>query len=181
MRALNASDVCELMDTNGELLASGLDLVTSAGERASVATMVMAAGTPQRVAQRLTEGRLSDCRMRRSGRPWRGCAKPPASCTAVVEAPRRASSVARPRRPECDDTPSRPSASGRAWMRRLTWCGSSGTTRSAEAGIVATRRSSSTAQAKRADQQAQVLASACGVGLRGPHANPQSARRAPPA
>ena len=42
-----------------------------------------------------------------------GLRQPPASWTAVVEAPRRTSSDARPRRPECDETFSRPSAAAR--------------------------------------------------------------------
>ena len=44
--------------------------------------------------------------------------QPPASWTLVVEAPRRMSSVARLRRPECDVTPLEAGAGGQAAARR---------------------------------------------------------------
>ena len=46
-------------------------------------------------------------RPRSSWAPMAALRQPPAACTAVVEAPRRTSSEARPRRPECDETPSK--------------------------------------------------------------------------
>ena len=57
-------------------------------------------------------------RPRRSMRPSRRQRQPPVACTAVVEAPRRTSSEASPRRVECDETPSRPSMAARTWTRR---------------------------------------------------------------
>ena len=71
--------------------------------------------------------------------------------------------------------PRSPSAAASTCRRRLTWCGTSGTTRSGRGGL---------------GRRAQVLDGAgegsgersrIGVGLRGPHADPQAARRAPSA
>ena len=57
----------------------------------------------------------------RSGPPSAGCASRRPAGMALVEAPRRTSSVASPRRPECDETLARPARSARALIRRLTW------------------------------------------------------------
>ena len=103
--------------------------------------------------------------------------QPPASWTAVVEAPRRTSSDARPRRPECDETPSIEAERG-------------GQDLDAAVDLVRTERDDAVGRGGRrrraqlvdgtgegADEQAEVLAAAVGVGLRGPPSAGRGRRR----
>ena len=109
-------------------------------------------------------------RPRRSGRPSAASASPPAICTAVVDAPRRTSSAASPLLPECDETPSRPARSARAWSRSLRRYGLSGTTRSVSSGPTAAR-SSSSARANGPTSSRKSSCSGRRVRFRGPDAD----------
>ena len=71
--------------------------------------------------------------------PRRSSAPPSGDIASVVDAPRRVSSDARPTRPEWALTGSTPAARAAAWNLNPTICGDSGTTRSAGAGLDASR------------------------------------------
>ena len=104
--------------------------------------------------------------------------QPPAACTAVVEAPRRTSSAASPRRPECDETPSRPSASGQDLQAAVDLVRAERDDALGRGGLLGRAQVLDGAD-EGTGEQPQVLAPAVGVGLRGPHADPQlpAARR----
>ena len=111
-----------------------------------------------------------------------GLRQPPAACTAVVDAPRRTSSLARPRRPECDETPSKAEHGGEDLQAAVDLVRADGDDAGGRGGL-GRRVQVLDGAGEGAGEQAQVLAAAVSVRLRRAHADPQlaCARRCAPA